>query len=308
VIKDLGNLAVHSHKPVRAFDALTATRELFHVLFWLARTYARGAKPGDARYFDAELLPRAGALPPQTAEQLQRLERDVRERDDELAALLAGKTALDAEIERRRAEVAEAKRQNAARPDEHDDSEAQTRDYFVDLLLKDAGWALDKPEDREFEVAGMPNAQSKGFVDYILWGDDGRPLALVEAKRTRRDARAGRRQAELYADCLETQFGRRPIIYYSNGYEHWLWDDADYPPRSVQGSHKKDELELMLQRRETRRPLADEPVDETIVERYYQTRAIRRIGEAFERDRDRKALIIMATGAGKTRTVIALFG
>jgi type I restriction enzyme, R subunit len=94
-------------------------------------------------------------------------------------------------------------------------------------------------------------------VDYVLWGDDGKPLALVEAKRTRRDARVGQQQAKLYADCLEQQFGQRPVIFYSNGYEHWLWDDANYPPRSVQGFLKKVELELMLQRRNTRLPLAD---------------------------------------------------
>ncbi len=177
---------------------------------------------------------------------------------------------------------------------------------FVDLLLKEAGWALDQPRDREFEVTGMPNAPGKGFVDYVLWGDDGLPLAVVEAKRTRKSALIGQQQAKLYADCLERQYGRRPIVFYTNGYEHWLWDDASYPPRAVQGFLEKDELELAIQRRASRKPLLDAPVDGAIVERYYQTRAIRRIAEAFERDRERKALLVMATGAGKTRTVIAL--
>jgi len=140
----------------------------------------------------------------------------------------------------------------------------------------------------------------------VLWGDDGRPLALIEAKRTRRDARAGQQQAKLYADCLEEAFGRRPLIFYTNGYEHWLWDDAFYPPRSVSGFFKKDELELLIQRRSTRKPLATTEINASIVERYYQTRAIRRIGESFEVDNTRKALVVMATGAGKTRTVIAL--
>ena len=146
----------------------------------------------------------------------------------------------------------------------------------------------------------------KGFVDYVLWGDDGKPLALVEAKRTRRDARVGQQQAKLYADCLEQQFGRRPVIFYSNGYEHWIWDDQRYPPRRAQGFYKKAELELLIQRRETLRLLGEAPISSTIVERHYQTRAIRRIAEAFEHDHDRKALLVMATGAGKTRTVIAL--
>jgi type I restriction enzyme R subunit len=306
LIKDLGNLAVHSHKPVRQVDALTATRELFHVFFWLARTYARGAKPVDGLTFNADLLPKTAPMPPQTLEQLQGRETQLRERDQKLAALLAGKTGLDEELQRLRAQIAEAKKQNAARPDTHDYSEAETRDFFIDLLLKEAGWPLDKPQDREFEVSGMPNKEGKGFVDYVLWGDDGKPLGLVEAKRTKRDARVGQQQAKLYADCLERQFGHRPILFYSNGYEHWMWDDTSYPPRPVQGFYKKAELELLIQRRMTRKRLADAPINEAIVERYYQTRAIRRIGEAFERDHDRKALIVMATGAGKTRTVIAL--
>src|SRR5262245_56838881 len=152
----------------------------------------------------------------------------------------------------------------------------------------------------------MPNQQAKGYVDYVLWGDDGKPLGLVEAKRTRRDARVGQQQAKLYADCLERQFGQRPLIFYSNGYEHWLWDDTNYPPREVQGFYKKAELELAIQRRGSRKPLAAGEINPAIVERYYQTRGIRRIAEALERDHDRKALVVMATGAGKTRTVIAL--
>ena len=306
VVKDLGNLAVHSHKPVRQFDALTATKELFHVMFWLARTYARGSKPADTLSFNADLLPKTSSQSPQTLEQLQSLESQLRERDEKLAGLLSGRKALNAELERLRIEVAVAKKQNAARPDDHNYSEAETRDYFIDLLLKEAGWALSNTQDREFPVTGMPNNTSEGFVDYVLWGDNGKPLGVVEAKRTKRDSRVGQQQAKLYADCLEKQFGQRPVIFYSNGYEHWIWDDAGYPPRSVQGFYKKTELEVLIQRRAARKNLADAKIDEAIVERYYQSRAIRRIGEAFEPDLDRKALLIMATGAGKTRTVIAL--
>ena len=242
----------------------------------------------------------------QTAEQLRTLEERLRERDEKLATLLSDKDALDEELKRLRAEVAEAKKAASEQPDTHDYSEAETRDYFIDLLLKEAGWPLDQDRDHEFEVTGMPNTRGKGFVDYVLWGDDGKPLGLVEAKRTRRDARVGQQQAKLYADCLEQQFGQRPIIFYSNGYEHWIWDDAHYPPRRAQSFYKKAELELLIQRRETRRTLAEALINSAIVERHYQTRAIRRIAEAFERDHDRKALLVMATGAGKTRTVIAL--
>jgi len=306
LINRLGNSAVHGHRPVQQFDALTAVRELFHVAYWLAHTYSRGAKPAPGLTFDPNALPKTTPLPKQTIEQLQRLETELRERDEKLSALLADRTAMDAELTRLRGEIATAKKANTAQADTHDYSEAETRDTFIDLLLKDAGWALDQERDQEFEVAGMPNTQGKGFVDYVLWGDDGIPLAIVEAKRTKRDPRVGQRQAELYADCLEKMFGRRPIIFYSNGYEHWMWDDAHYPPRPVQGFFKKAELELLIQRRTTRKKLAEAEINGAIVERYYQTRAIRRIGEAFEKDHDRKTLVVMATGAGKTRTVIAL--
>jgi type I restriction enzyme R subunit len=157
------------------------------------------------------------------------------ERDEKLSSMLADKTNLDAELVRLRAEIAAAKKANTAEADTHDYSEAETRDNFIDLLLREAGWALDQARDREFPVDGMPNNEGKGFVDYVLWGNDGKPLGLVEAKKTKRDPRVGQRQAELYADCLEKQFGQRPIIFYSNGYDHWIWDDTHYPPRPVQG-------------------------------------------------------------------------
>src|SRR5262249_48993368 len=179
---------------------------------------------------------------------------------ENLAALLVDKAALDDELKRLRAEIALAKQAAAARPDTHDYSEAETRDYFIDLLLKEAGWALDQVRDREAGMSGRPNQGGRGFVDCVLWGDDGKPLGLVEAKRTRRDARVGQQQAKLYADCLERQFGRRPVIFYSNGYEHWIWDDTRYPPRRVPGFYKKAELELLIQRREAHRPLAEAPV------------------------------------------------
>ncbi len=306
LITRLGNQAVHSHKPVPDADSVVAVRELFHVVYWLVRTYGRETRLGPSLTFNANVLPRTAPLPKQTVEQLQALADRLREKDESLAALLSDKSSLDEELTRLRAEVAEAKKAAAAQPDTHDYGETETRDYFIDLLLREAGWPLDEVRDRELEVSGMPNNKGRGFVDYVLWGDEGKPLALVEAKRTRRDSRVGQQQAKLYADCLEKQFGRRPVIFYSNGYEHWLWDDAIYPPRQVQGFYKEDELELAIQRRESRKSLSAAEVDGKIVERYYQTRAIRRIGEAFERDHDRKALVVMATGAGKTRTVIAL--
>ena len=306
LIKDLGNTAVHTRSTLRPHDGPTAVRELFHFTYWLARTYGRKSRPDPALTFHLDQLPQASPIPSQTQLQLQKLEEQLAERDRKLEELAKGKAHLEAQIAAERAAIATAKAENAKTPGDHDYSEAQTRDAFIDLLLREAGWQLADKQDREYEVAGMPNNAGVGYVDYVLWGSDGKPLGLVEAKRTKRDAREGQQQAKLYADCLEKKFGQRPIIYYTNGYEHWMWDDTGYPPRAIQGFHKKDELELLIQRRATRLPLKSLEISPKIVERHYQTRAIRKISEAFEADCDRKALVVMATGAGKTRTVIAL--
>jgi type I restriction enzyme R subunit len=165
LITRLGNQAVHSTKAVQPGEAVVALRELFHVAYWLARTYARGAKPAPDLVFDAETLPKAAEVPRQTSVQLQKLEAGLRDQDEKLSVLLADKSALDEQLCRLRAEVAAAKKASAAQPDTHDYSEAQTRNDFIDLLLKEAGWPLDQPRDWEFEVSGMPNAKGQGFVD-----------------------------------------------------------------------------------------------------------------------------------------------
>jgi len=306
IIKDLGNQAVHTGRPVRPEDAAVAVRELFHLGFWLARTYSRKPRPADGLKFDTALLPRPSGQAPQALPQLQQMAEALAAKDEALALAEKGRADLEAELLALRQQVAEAKAENEAVPDSHDYSEAETRRYFIDLLLKEVGWGLDQERDREFEVTGMPSAGGQGFVDYVLWGADGKPLGLVEAKRTTKSPQEGKQQAKLYADCLEAQFGQRPVIFMSNGYEHWIWDDASYPSRSVQGFYSKPELELLIQRRTTRKSLATSTIDTSIVNRAYQHRAIRRIGETFERENQRKALVVMATGAGKTRTVIAL--
>ncbi len=313
IIKDYGNAAVHETRPVAPTNAIAAVRELFHIGFWLTRTYARGAKPASNLVFSPQALPRIAQITAASLNQLRDVARKFEESTKALADAeqqrLASETqraALEAELAKLRAEVATTKAANTAIPDTHDYNEAATRDTFIDLLLQEAGWPLNQPEDREFPVKGMPNNTGEGFVDYVLWGDDRKPLGLVEAKRTKKDARVGQQQAKLYADCLEAQFGQRPVIFYTNGYEHWLWDDTVYPPRSIQGFLTKDELQLTIQRRTTRRKLALENIDPAIAERFYQTRAIRRVAEAIEKDQLRRALLVMATGAGKTRTVIAL--
>ena len=310
IIRKRGNEAVHRATPYGEAHSVPVVRELFHVMFWLATQYAATpeSRPAAGRVFDATRIPRPqpGAAAKTRAE-LQALSEQIAAQDAALDAAQADNAALTAEIEAARIEIAAAKQAAATLVDTHDYNEAETRDEFIDLLLGEAGWPLDQPRDREFEVSGMPNNSpgGVGFVDYVLWGLDGLPLAVVEAKRTRKDPHAGQQQAKLYADALERQYGQRPLIYYTNGYEHWLWDDTLYPPRAVHGFATRDELALAVQRRTSRLPLAGILINEAIVERPYQQRAIRRVGEVFEQQQ-RRALLVMATGSGKTRTVIAL--
>lgn len=314
LIKDLGNRAVHdSRRQISEQSSVTALRELFHFSYWLVRTYSKGAKPAAAIQFDPNALQKTLTITASTVQQIKKMREDFDAREKALEqerearlATEAEREKLNEEIKRLQAEIAATKKANQAAPDNHDYNEEKTRDAFIDLLLHEAGWPLDQERDREFPVVGMPSNSGEGFVDYVLWGNDGKPLGLVEAKRTKKDSRAGQQQAKLYADCLEKQFGQRPVIFLSNGYEHWLWDDTRYPPRPVQGFYKKTELELLHQRRTNQKNLTKVKIDTDIVERFYQTRAIRRVGEAFEKDHLRKSLLVMATGSGKTRTAIAL--
>ncbi|GAB3580673.1 DEAD/DEAH box helicase family protein [Calidifontibacter terrae] len=311
LIRKWGNAAAHEGKPIPGPVALQVLRELFHVMVFAAFRYsAHPQQVPTSAQFDPKV---AAALAPLSRQELVQLSAKFKAQDDAHARELAQRDDLaatkDAEIAALKSQIAAAQAANT-KPDDHDYSEAETRTAIIDVLLAESGWPLDQSRDREYPVSGMPNGQAKGFVDYVLWGADGLPLAVVEAKRTTKSPQVGQQQAKLYADCLAAQFGRRPIIFYTNGYEHWLWDDAafgddGYPPRQVQGFYTRDELELLIQRRQTRLPLAGAPVDGSIVERYYQTRAIKAIGAAFDK-REREALLVMATGAGKTRTVIAL--
>lgn len=306
LIRKLGNTAVHDQKPIPPQAALDAVRELFHVVVWTAQRYSRmpGQTPVAAR-FDPALAQRAAPL---SRADVQKLAEKVRLQDEEHARDLRGRddvaAAQAAEIDQLRQQIAAAQAQHTL-ADTHDYDEATTRTALIDELLREAGWQLTDARDREYPLTGLPGG-GNGRADYVLWGTDGLPLAVVEAKRTSTDPNTGQYQAKRYADSLQQMHGRRPVLYWTNGYETWLWDDASgYPPRRVEGFRTADELDLMVQRRKTRQPLADTPISDTIVERPYQQRAIRAVGEAFTA-KQRAALLVMATGSGKTRTVIAL--
>ena len=194
-----------------------------------------------------------------------------------------------------------------------DISEAETRRRFIDLMLREAEWDVLETEGDiapakaciEVEVEGMPNNASKGYADYVLFGKDGKPLAVIEAKRTSKDANVGKHQAELYADCLEKRYGVRPVIYYTNGYEIYCIDGLGYPPRRLFAFHTLKDLEKIMSRRQSRHDITDFSVKDAITDRYYQKRAIKAMCEWLNA-RHRRGLLVMATGTGKTRTAISL--
>ncbi|TSD98086.1 DUF4145 domain-containing protein [Skermania sp. ID1734] len=304
LIRKVGNTAVHEDKPIAATVSQAVLRELYHVMVWAAFRYSPNPQAVPTKsQFDPALAAKAAPL---SRQELAQLAAKFQAQDEAHAKALADqKAAHEAELAKLRAHIAAAQAANA-KTDDHDYSEAQTRDLYIDVLLAEAGWPLTEIRDREYEVTRMPNATGKGFIDYVLWGADGLPLAVVEAKRTTKSVHDGQQQAKLYADALENQFGRRPVIFYTNGFEHWIWDDeAGYPPREIQGFYTRNELELLIQRRHTRLPLSTAPVNTEIAGRPYQVRAIKAVGEAFDQ-KQRQALLVMATGSGKTRTVIAL--
>ena len=318
LIKDLGNRAVHDQTPVSPAEGEAAVRELFQVMFWIARTYATtGAKPADALEWNAAKIPPAPAqIARKSLAMLKQLRGEMEARDEkmrqtqrELLEAQGTGAQLTADLEAARAEIAAAKAAAHARADVHDYSEAQTRDFLIDLLLREAGWNLQHARDKEFEVLGMPpdrSTKGRGFVDYVLWGRDGKPLALVEAKRARKNSFDALEQGRLYADCLEKACGQRPLIFTSNGYNHWLWDDAGgYPPREVAGFYTQGELERLHERRAAKRALAEVKVNAQIVGRPYQLRAIGAYCDELALS-GRRGLLVMATGTGKTRVSIAL--
>ncbi|QPZ91577.1 DEAD/DEAH box helicase family protein [Thioclava electrotropha] len=299
------NKSAHEGANLKPAGARQVVEELHHFLHWFGRTYAPRQKPPEPNTFDPAPLTARLDLIREARGRIQSTEKALEARTEELADLRTRYASLDDELKAKRAEVAKARADQSADP--HDYNEATTRLRLIDLLLAESGWTdLKEGRDLEYRVEPMPNEQGHGFADYVLWGADGLPLAVVEAKRTRRSPSEGQQQAKLYADALEQMHGRRPVIFYTNGYEHWIWDDArNVPPRRLGGFKTAQELGEMIARRSEAKALADQKPKATIAGRPYQTRALTRIAEHFDAG-SRKALLVMATGTGKTRTVIAL--
>jgi type I restriction enzyme R subunit len=291
LIRKLGNTAAHTPAKIKPQEVLQALRMLHRFIAWVTEIY--GEEKPKFQPFDENLIPKEAGKD-KSKEELQQLEKAFQEQQNELK-----------KTQEELAHFKLLKERNAAFiPPPIDPNEETTRKMYIDALLREAGWDPFGFNVPEYEVKNcMPQATGNngtGKVDYVLWGDDGKPLAVVEAKRTSRDPRVGQHQAKCYADCLEKEFGQRPVIFYSNGFQSWIWDDLNYAPREVFGFYSKDELQTLIQRRTFKKSLASETINNAITDRYYQIEAIRKVSEALESNH-REALLIMATGTGKTR-------
>jgi len=314
-----GNKAVHNNDGDTS-TALRTLKDAYDLARWLAVTFlgtdaasittfseppAGGVVGLSQRKEKRAILQRVAAQEAQMQQLLQELE-DQRARADQAeasaeeikASLAAGEAAADA--------------LRAIDPIAFD--EAETRRYLIDVMLAEAGWKVGTGDSstsevgKEIEVDGQPTPTGKGYVDYVLYDESGKPLAVIEAKKTAKDPNEGRKQAELYADALARKHGDRPFIFYTNGFNLWFWNDGEgEPPRQVYGFRSMDSLQHLRFQRQERKPLAQVGPGESrqIITRLYQFEAVKRVVERYS-EKHRKALIVQATGTGKTRVAIAL--
>lgn len=285
-IRRMGNNAAHSGKKVTLEQATLCLENLYVFLDFVAYCYGEEYTEGS---FNNELLKEQSA---------DVVPVDVPEID--LDALVAENEALKKELTARREE-----QQQTYVPKPLDLSEYKTRKIYIDSMLQDAGWLEGKNWLNEVELEGMPNQSEIGYADYVLYDDCGKPLAVIEAKRTCKDVAVGRQQAKLYADLLEKKYGRRPVIFLTNGFDTRITDNL-YPERKCAAIYSKRDLEKLFNLQTMRTSLKHISVDQNIAGRYYQEAAIKAVCDSLDKRNRRKALLVMATGSGKTRTVIAL--
>ena len=286
-IRMVGNNSAHSSKAIIPEQAQVALENLFYFMDFVAYCYADDY---EEQKFNAALL-----------KQKQEVVAPKPDLDVDIKKLIAENKALKEELTKKRQEQSQT-----YVPKPLDISEFNTRKIYIDTMLIDAGWKLGKNWYNEYELPGMPNKSEVGYADYVLFSDDGKPLAVIEAKRTCKDVAVGRQQAKLYADLLEKKFGRRPIIFLTNGFDTRIWNDKYYPEHRVSGIYSQRDLEKEFNKLTMRSRLTNVRVDDNISGRYYQKEAIQAVCRAFDAENRRKALLVMATGSGKTRTTISI--
>lgn len=285
-IRKIGNTVAHSERKITTDQAKLCLENLFVFMDFIAYCYGDGY---EQREYDPSLL--------------EKPQQDVKESevtDVDINALIEENKQLKEELTARRKEQKES-----YSPIPLERTEYETRKIYIDTVLQELGWVEGRNWLNEVELFGMPNRKGVGYADYVLFGDDGRALAVIEAKRTCRDVAEGRQQAKLYADILEKKYKRRPVIFLTNGFETRIIDGC-YPERKVASVYSKRDLEKLFNLRTLRTSLKNIVIDNNIAGRYYQVAAIKAVCNDLGKKNRRKSLLVMATGSGKTRTVIGL--
>lgn len=295
-IQKLGNQAVHSNKKIKKQESLLSLKNLHDFILWITYLYCDNYvehKFNESIVSDPE---NNKALEKEKLEILRRLEANEKTIEQ-----------LQKEFESLRNETPKIRKQKESSIpfDIKDISEFKTRKQYIDLDLEIAGWEFNKSIIEEMPVTGMPNTSGDGFVDYVLMGANGKPVGLIEAKKTSKDARVGQQQAKIYADCLENKYGQRPVIFFSNGFDIYMWDDCNYPYRKVSGYYTQEQLQLLIDRRTLKKNLKHISIDDNITNRTYQQEAIKAFCDDLD-NHQRKGLLVMATGTGKTRTAVSI--
>ncbi len=314
IIRKHGNKAAHGDTCSTEM-AFIQLRECWDLGRWLFATYAEG-----------EITVVPGFITPTSSEESKgKLKREKKALLEKYAKQEASMQLLLAELEQERSqrieieksaeELANAQSKGAKVASDLHFDEATTRKRLIDMQLAARGWDVgeeglnSESVTQEESILHQPTTTGEGFADYVLWDDNGQPLAVIEAKKSAVDAEAGRHQARHYADGLEKTHGQRPVIFYTNGHDIWIWDDhpaQNYPPRKLYDFYAKKSLQYLIRQRRERKPLNSvSPKTEILTDRLYQHEALKRICECFE-EKKRKALAVQATGTGKTRLSIAL--
>ena len=303
-IRRCGNNVAHSNKKLGRDEAMLCLENLFIYLDFVACCYS---EQYEERSFDRTVITsriekarESKAAASAVKAELEREQEKSAKQELDLQKLIEENASLKEELSVRRQE-----QQQAYVPKPLDLSEYKTRKLYIDAMLMEAGWTEGKDWLNEVELHGMPNQSGIGFADYVLYDDMHRPLAVIEAKRTCADVSRGRQQAKLYADLLEQKYKRRPVIFLTNGFETHIID-GQYPERPCAVIYSKRDLEKWFNLLAMRTSLEHVTVDKNIAGRYYQEAAIKAVCRSFDEKNRRKALLVMATGSGKTRTVIAL--
>ena len=303
-IRRSGNNAAHDNKKLGINVAMLCLENLFIYLDYIFYCYS---DKYEEKTFDRniilvrmEKLKKSREAAEAKKVELAKEQERLAQQEIDLKKLMEENASLKEELSARRKE-----QEQTYTPKPLELSEFKTRKLYIDAMLIDAGWTEGKDWLNEVELLGMPNKSGIGYVDYVLYDDMHRPLAVIEAKATCRDIAEGRQQAKLYADLLEKKYNRRPVIFLTNGFNTHIID-GQYPERKCSVIYSKRDLEKWFNLLTMRTSLRHITVDKNIAGRYYQEAAIKAVCTSFDEKNRRKALLVMATGSGKTRTVIAL--